>query len=58
MSAKDRLTPAATGVGDRDGRPHALLELAAERVDQGLALLVQAWVALADEGLAVPRHHA
>src|SRR5215217_426128 len=43
---------------ERDGRPHALIELAAELLHQALGVLDDVWVALGDQLLAVPRAHA
>src|SRR3954470_14335611 len=51
------LTPTAR-VLDRDRRPHPLLELAPELLDEHLLVLADLDVALGDQLLAIPRAHA
>src|SRR6185312_16299638 len=51
------LTPAARAL-DRNRRPHALLELAPELLDEHLLVLADLDVALGDQLLAIPRAHA
>src|ERR671937_47208 len=52
-----RLAPAAP-VGGRHRRPHSLVQLAAELLDERLLLLGDVDIALGDQHLAVPRLHA
>src|SRR5215210_3959938 len=48
-----RLSPAAAGVRHRDRRPHALVELAAELLDEALLVLLHAGIAFGKEHLTV-----
>src|SRR5918999_608416 len=53
-----RLAPAAAAVGRGNRGPHAVVELAAELLDQALLLLADPRVALGEEDLPVTWLHA
>src|SRR5205823_6624565 len=52
------LADAGAGLGGGDGRPHPLVELAAELLDQALLVLAHARIALGEEDLPMTRLHA